>query len=182
MKVNSTEDPDDDPLQLVTTDFRVGLAKGVDFGLLHTYDATEGNDNSYNTLWGDMKLQITNRNNELWYPALSLGLLKGYAYHDRVKDHFTGIPLIFSMRLSNTATATAFYRQEYVSDEFIPDEFKNPRKTYGFNMEVALVDETRGMWTPKLNIGVGTFNSLTGGCGDSGVIISAGLTLYSPLR
>ena len=41
---------------------------------MHSWDLTEGNEGSLSTIWGDTKIQLTTRDNEINQMILSLGL------------------------------------------------------------------------------------------------------------
>jgi hypothetical protein len=141
---------------------------------------TDGNEGSFNTVWGDVKVQITNRDNAVGSPILSLGLQKGYVYDPEI--HVTSLPAMLSVRLNSSLTATALYRFELLSDGFIPSSVENPRHVLGLGFSAALADETSGNWIPRVGLFVGTFNSLTGDPdGDNGLIMNLGLSFDSPI-
>jgi len=180
-QVNNLEDMSEKSIHLAGVDIRRGLARGIDLGFEHTWDVSENHNGAYSSVWGDVKFQLTNRENDIGYPILSVGLLKGYAYR-RGKAHFTGLPLFLSMRASDRITASLFYRHEYLSKNFIPSEFRDPRMTFGGGVEFAFADEVKGSLVPKLGIAVSTFNSLGGGKGENGLVVSVGVSVDSPLR
>lgn len=180
--VSNLEESSEKPIQLADVDVRTGLAKGIDLGFEHTWDVSENHNGAYSSVWGDVKFQLTNRENEVGQPILSVGLLKGYAYKCNAKTHFTGFPLFLSMRATDRITASLFYRHEYLSEDFAPSKFKKPRTTFGGGLELALADESKGFWVPKLGLSVSTFNALCGGEGDNGLVVNLGLSLDSPLR
>jgi hypothetical protein len=180
-----TDIPDAEPIQLAALDARFGAARGVDFGIAHTWDMTADNEGAFNTLWGDVKVQLTNRDNLERVPTLSTGLLKGYLYDTGDEDggiHITSIPLVLDYRINRALTPFVFYRYELVRESFIPsDVFSDIRHTFGIGAEIDLAPGTGG-WRPKLGLAIGRYNSLDGGDGHSGTILNAGLTLTSPGR
>jgi hypothetical protein len=176
---------DVDPIQLAAIDMRVGIARGVDAGIAHTWDFTQVNDGAYKTFWGDVKVQLTNRDNLLRRPTLSTGLIKGYLYDtgDAEGIHITSVPLTLDYRVSESLTPFLFYRYELVRDNFIPSGVGSDiRHTFGIGAEIELAPGRTTGWSPKLGLAIGRFNSLDGGDGRGGTILNAGLTLTSPGR
>jgi hypothetical protein len=182
LQANNLDQPDAEPVKLMGFDARVGFSRGFDGGLAYTLDLSNGNDNAFATVWGDFKVQLTNRDNAVGLPILSLGLMKGYVYDPAIQTHITSFPALLSFRINNSLTATAQYRYEVLSEGFIPVSFEDPRSVYGLGFSVALADETSGNWIPRVGLFIGSFNSLTGGSdGDQGLVLNLGLTLDSPL-
>ena len=177
--INTEEN--DDPVQLLNLDFRVSPGRQVDLGMAHTFDLTPDNDNGFATLWGDVKVQLTNTDNELNKLTLATGLLKGYAYHEKAKTHFTSIPLIVSVPLSEQFTPTFMYRHEFISEDFIPtqtEELENPRSFFALGFEYAMKPPSPTESTVKLGASIGTFNSLGGGSdGERGVTFNFGISI-----
>ena len=176
------DEPSDDPVQLIAYDTRFGVKRGLDMGILHTWDVTSNNDNLFATIWGDFKLQLTNRGNATGKPIVSLGLMKGYVYDDRVERHITSLPLTLSIPLSETVTPYLGYRHELVGEDFLPSDLNDPRSTFLAGVEVHLRKTEAHQWTPKLGLCVGTFNSLEGGEGDRAVLLNFGFTLDLPRK
>lgn len=182
LRASTMENENTEPIQLVALDYRVGIARGVDFGLMHTWDVSKDNDNAFATMWGDCKVQLTNRENIIGEPIISLGLIKGYVHPNDTKLHITSVPVMLSLPLSNFVTPTVFYRHELISNDFIPKGTKNPRMIYGFGMEFNLTDPQSGKYVPKFALSFGNFNSLTGGEGDRGIIVNFGICVDFPPR
>lgn len=182
LRAEDTEDSKATPIQLLAIDGRVGVARGLDFGLMHTWDITEKNENQFATMWGDVKVQLSNRDNIIGKPIFSLGLMKGYVYDQNIKDHITSVPFMLSVPVSDYLTPTLMYRHEIISRDFVPSSLDNPRSTWSLGMEIDLMKPSSQSWTPKLGLSVGTFNSLTGGPGDRGLILNVGLSVDSPRK
>jgi hypothetical protein len=155
-----------------------------DLGVLHSWDLTKGNEGIYSALWGDLKVQITNPDNILGKPVLSSGILKGYIYDSDVKLHVTSIPVYLSFGHTESITSTAFLRYELIRNDYVPDRiFEDPRIHAGGHLEYKINNGGHTRWQPKLSVGIGYFNSLTGASdGPSGLTINAGFTIDSPLN
>ena len=87
-------------------------------GMGHTWDITMGNEGAYATIWGDAKFQLNNHENVVGEPIFSLGLIKGYTYHENAQLHLTSFPVIVSFPTNETNTAFLMYRFEHFSDAF----------------------------------------------------------------
>ena len=182
LRAENTEEPDATPVQLLAADCRVGVFRGFDLGVMHTWDVSQHNENRYATIWSDFKVQLTNRDNRLRRPIISTGLMKGYVYHSDAELHITTLPLMLSFPVNQRVTPFFTYRFEKVSDDFVPDDLEDERSTFLLGMEFNLIRPRPGEWTPKLGVSVGTFNSLMGGEGDRGLTLNLGLCLDSPMR
>ena len=183
--INIEDEEDGDPAQFVNLDFRASPGRQVDFGLAHTFDASSGNDNAFATVWGDVKVQLTNTDNELNKLTFSTGLMKGYAYHEKAKRHITTIPLILSIPLSEQLTPTLVYRHEFMSETVIPgesEELQYPRSFFALGVEYALRPPSLTEPTVKLGASVGTFNALAGGeDGERGLTFNVGISVDLPV-
>lgn len=169
------------PVQLLSLDGRIGITEGLDGGIMHTWDLTQGNENKYATIWGDVKWQLTNLDNSVGKPIFSLGLMKGYVYDESVKLHITTLPIMLSVPVSDYVTPTLTYRHELISEDFIPQSLEDPRSTWSLGAEINLTKPDETKWIPKVGFAIGTFNSLMGGdSGDRGLIFNVGLTVDSP--
>ncbi len=178
MRVIDLEDSDADPIDLLDLGVRYGLPGGVDIGIAHTFDITADNESQFSTFWGDIKVQLSNRDNEIGKPTVSLGFLKGYIYDPEL--HVTSLPLILSVPVSDYFTPTFQYRISFISNDFFPSSFENPRHIFALGLEFSLSKPSPDKWTPKIGFAIGTFNSLTGGEGDQGIFLNLGLILDSP--
>lgn len=179
MRLENMEDSDAEGIDLLDLNIRYGITKGFDFGLAHTFDISSGDGTSLSTFWGDFKVQLSNRDNEIGKPSFSLGLIKGYVYDPEV--HITSLPLILSLPVSEQFTPTLQYRFTLISNDFIPTTFEDPRHEVALGLEYSLFKPSVDSWTPKLGFAIGTFNSLTGGEGDQGLLFNFGVTLESPV-
>ncbi len=169
------------PVQLLSIDGRIGITKGLDGGIMHTWDLTQDNENKFATIWGDVKWQLTNLDNSIGKPILSLGLMKGYVYDESAKFHITTLPIMLSVRVSDYVTPTLTYRHELISEDFIPQSLEDPRSSWLMGVEIALTKPDETNWMPKVGFAIGTFNSLMGGSsGDRGLVFNVGLTVDSP--
>lgn len=178
--VKDLEDSEADMIQLVALDGRVGVVNGLDAGFAHTWDITGDNDGLFSTMWGDVKWQVTNPDGVLGRPILTLGIIKGYVYHEDADTHITSFPVSVSVQATEGVTPFLLYRFEQMSDDFIPDAFEEPRHAFFLGSEFDLGPRRAGSWTPKLGVSVGTLNSLGGGEGDRQLTLSAGLSVDSP--
>ena len=178
MHLENLENSEADGIDLLNVDLRYGIAKGFDAGLAHTFDITSNNGSSLSTVWGDFKVQLSKRDNEIGKPIFSLGLIKGYVYDPEV--HITSIPLMLSLPINEQLTPTLQYRFTQASDEFLPTEFEDPRHEFSLGLEYSFTKPSSDNWTPKVGFAVGTFNSLIGGEGDRGLLLNFGFTLESP--
>lgn len=185
LQTENLHESEAEPVRFLEVGTRVGIIQGMDAGLSHAWDFTTDNENAFNTLWGDIKVQFTNRNNLLRKPTVSLGLLKGYVYEagDDEVFHITSLPLTMDYAVNNAFRPFMFYRYELVREDFIPDNiYENIRHSVGVGAEISLKRQTASGWDPKLGVAVGRFNSLAGGDGDSGLTLNIGLTIKTPLR
>lgn len=179
MHLTNLDNSSADGINLIDLNLRYGVAKGFDMGLANTFDVSSGSGTSLSTLWGDFKLQLSNRDNEIGKPIVSLGLTKGYVYDPQV--HLTSFPVMLSIPLSDRITPTFQYRYTLARDEFLPTTFEDPRHEFSFGLEYSFSKPNLDEWTPKIGFAIGTFNSLAGGEGDNGLILNFGLTLESPV-
>jgi len=174
-------DGDSDMAHLIAVDGRVGVVSGLDVGLGHTWDITSGNEGAYKTVWGDAKYQFNNHDNELGRPIVSLGVVKGYCYHEDVELHLTSFPVTVSFPISEKMTPYFIYRFERFDEDFFPSEWDDPRHGFFIGNEIVLGDGD-GM-TPVFGMSIGFMNSLVGGEGDDSVIVlNGGWSFNSPAR
>jgi hypothetical protein len=179
MRLDNLEDSEAEGIDLLDLNMRYGISRGFDFGLAHTFDISSGDGTNLSAFWSDFKVQLSNRGNEVGKPSFSLGLIKGYVYDPEV--HITSLPLILSLPVSDQFTPTLQYRFTLVSGDFIPISFEEPRHEVTLGLEYSLFKPSLDSWTPKLGFAIGTFNSLTGGEGDQGLLFNFGITLESPV-
>ena len=174
------EESDVDMIQLLELDGRVGVVNGLDVGVAHTFDITGNNDGLYSTWWGDAKVQLNNRDNVLGKPIFSLGVIKGYVYHEDADVHITSFPVMVSVPMSETMTPYFIYRFENISEDFMPDEWEEPR--HGFFLGSEMEMGSAGAFTPVLGVDVGLMTSLYGGEGDMMLVLNAGMSFNSPSK
>jgi hypothetical protein len=184
MHAINIERGDQEPLRFGTLEARVSPLRRMDFGVQHTFDFITGSEGQYNTVWGDFRYQITNASNEPYTPILTAGLMKGYVYHEDAQLHLTSIPIVLSLPINETVTPTVMYRHEFISDGFLPeeDEWSHPRRFFSVGAEIALAKPDSRQWIPKIGVSIGTFNSIGGDGGDSGLTLNVGFTFDSPHR
>lgn len=185
MQARSTEEFSADPVQFTGLNARIGVFNGVDFGLEHAWDITKESENSMATVWGDCKVQLTNRDYQYKRPILSTGLLKGYVYKKDAQMHITSLPVMLGMPLNDRFIPTLLYRYELIGESFIPsgESFDNPRHTFALGFEYDLKKPDPSIWSPKLALSLGTLNSLSGGSEDDNVLFfNFGLKINSPLN
>jgi hypothetical protein len=182
LRAENMEESDAEQVQLVALDGRFGLIRGLDMGVMHTWDISKDNDNMFATFWGDFKVQLTNRDNLIGRPIFSTGLMKGYVYDENAELHITTLPVWLSIPVNEYLTPYFMYRFEKVSDDFMPEDLEDERSTFVLGTEINLVRPTPHRWMPKLGLSIGTFNSLMGGEGDRGLTLNLGLCVDSPRR
>lgn len=180
MRSDNLEHSDAEPLQFIALDGRFGVANGVDVGLTHTIDFTEDGHGRLGTVSADVRTQLTNRENALGRPAISLGLMKGYMYDDDTDLHVTSLPVTVSFPLTERLTPYFIYRYEFVSDHFLLESFGDTRSTFVLGSEVELIEPASGRPTPTLGLAVGTYSSVYGGDGDQGLILTVGVSIEPP--
>lgn len=178
--LNDLEESDSDMIHLLELDARVGVVNGVDVGVAHTFDITADNEGLFSTWWGDAKVQLTNRDNVLGQPIFSLGVIKGYVYHEDADVHITSFPVMVSVPMSETMTPYFIYRFENMSEDFIPEQWDDPRHGFFLGSEIEL--GSAGTFTPVLGVDVGLMTSLYGGEGDMMLVLNAGVSFNSPSK
>ena len=179
LQAENLEEPEVNPVQLIALDGRIGAIRGLDLGVMHTWDVSKENDNMYATFWGDVKVQMGNRTNKVGTPYLSSGLMKGYAYHEQARLHITTIPITLSVPAGKGLIPYITYRHEWITNNFIPDNFSDPRTTFILGLEMELRRSAPHQLTPKIGLSLGWFNSLIGGEGADGLILNFGFYLES---
>lgn len=182
MQARSIQEISETPIQLVGINGRVGAFKRFELGAEYTLDVSKENDNAFGTIWGDCKIQLTNKDNKLLKPIISTGLLKGYVHNEEAKIHISSLPIMLSIPISDRTTSTILYRYELLSDNFIPESLKDPRHTYALGLEYSLTKPDYQKWNPKVAISIGTLNSIVGGEGDNALIFNLGLIVNSPYK
>jgi hypothetical protein len=182
LQARPTKDFTSVPVQLIAIDGRTGLGKGCDMGVMHTWDASKNNDNAFATMWGDFKVQLSNRDQSIGKPIFSTGLIKGYIYHEDAKIHATSLPLMVCLPVNERITPFFNYRYGLFSDKFIPESFMAPRHTFVLGIEFCLSEPSNKQWTPKLSLCIGRFNSLIPEENETnpGLMFNVGFTLDSP--
>jgi len=175
--LNNIEEEGLDMVHLMAMDGRVGLLKGLDIGAEHTWDMTGGNEGLFSTWWGDAKVQLNNRDNVVGKPILSLGVIKGYVYHEDADTHITSFPIIVSIPTSERMTPYFIYRFENMTADFFPDEWDDTR--HGFFLGTEIVKGGEGALTPVFGLDVGLLTSLYGGDGDMMLVLNAGVSFTS---
>ncbi len=178
--LNDLEESDVDMIHLFALDGRVGVVNGVDVGVAHTWDITPDNEQLFSTWWGDVKVQLNNRDNLLGQPIFSLGVIKGFVYYEDFDQHITSFPVMVSLPMNETTTPYFIYRFENISADFIPDEWDDPRHGFFLGSEIEL--GSAGTFTPVLGVDVGLMTSLYGGEGDMMLVLNAGVSFNSPSK
>jgi len=179
LRLENLENSKADGIDLLNVDLRYGIARGFDAGLAHTFDIKSNNGSGISTFWGDFKVQLSNRDNEIGEPIFSIGLIKGYIYDPEV--HITSLPLMLSLPVTERLTPTLQYRFTLFSSDFVPTEFENPRHEFSLGLEYSFTKPSSDNWIPKVGLALGTFNSIIGGEGDRGLLLNFGFTLESPI-
>ena len=181
MRLENLDDTDADGIDLLDINLRAGLAKGFDMGIANTFHiSSESQGSTYSTFWWDCKGQLSNRENNIGDVSFSLGLIKGYVYDPEM--NITSIPLLLSIPLNDNITPTFGYRIAFISEDFFPSNFEDPRHEITLGMEYSFYKTPSANWNPKIGFAVGWFNSLTGAEGDDGLILNLGFTVESPVK
>lgn len=171
------ENSDTDMAHLFALDGRIGVVRGLDVGVAHTWDISPGNEGAFATLWGDAKWQLNNRDNVPGQPILSLGVMKGYVYHEDAQVHVTSFPVIVSLPSSETTTPYFIYRFENFTEDLIPDEWDAIRHGFFVGSEMQLGEP--GSFVRVFGINAGLLTSLYGGEGDMMLVLNAGVSFNS---
>lgn len=173
-----------DPVQLIGLNGRIGVVDNLDVGVEHVFDVSKENDNDFASLWGDLKWQLTNKENVEKKLTMATGLLKGYMYDQDTKIHATALPLYFSVPVTDRFTPFFNYRYELISNDFLPnsESFNNPRHSINLGLEYCLGKPDSKKWIPKFDVGIGYLNSLTGGEGADVLLLNFGFKLTSPSK
>ncbi|MFQ6617613.1 MAG: hypothetical protein ACE5QV_02895 [Fidelibacterota bacterium] len=137
-------EPEDNPVELIGFEGRVGVLKGLDIGYMRTIDISENvKDEGIDTYWFDAKLQILNRINTLNKPTMSLGY--GFGKVINFEDFWVNT-LYISLGVQ-TELMTLFYsfRYEVLDDEinWIPTwawekDFDDIRKAHILGLEYEM--------------------------------------------
>jgi hypothetical protein len=179
--LNNISESEADMIHLLALDGRVGVVRGFDLGVGHTWDITGDNEGIFNTWWGDAKVQLNNRDNEVGRPIFSLGVLKGFVYHEDADLHITSFPVTVSIPISETATPYFIYRFENIHEDFMPTEWDATRHAFIMGNEVVV--EGEGDFTPVFGVDIGLMTDLFGEeDGDMILVINAGMSFNSPSR
>lgn len=180
LQADNIDNSDAESIRLIALDGRAGLARGVDIGIMHTWDISKDNENAYATIWGDCKVQLSNKDNLIGQPIFSIGLMKGYV--NEAELHISTFPLMLGIPMDEYLTPYFIYRFEVISEDFISNNFEDPRHTFALGLEINLRKPDPHKFTPKLGLSVGTYNSLLGGEGDQGLILNLGLTIDTSIK
>jgi len=174
LNANNLQNEDADPLNFFALDTRVGLGKGMDLGLMHTWDVTKDNDGAYSTIWSDLKCQLLNRKNTPGKPTMSIGYGTAFVHYEDAELWITSFPVSIGYQ-GRGIIPYLTYRLEYVDDTFFPESDAPPRSSWiiGADMDLGKPDRM----IPRLGIEMGFVNSLMGGKGDDVFFMSFGLTL-----
>lgn len=178
--LDADDNESDEAMHFASLDARAGVVRGVDFGLAHSWDLTEGTDGTLSTLWGDAKFQLTNNDGDLNKAILSVGLVKGYVYSEEMEDgprHILGPTLMAGTRINPTTTIGGSYRIDFIGEEFLPESFDSPRHMLTLGGEFALSPPLDGAWTPKMGVGIGY---LFGSAWAKKVMLNFGFSIDSP--
>jgi len=183
MQARSTEEFTETPVQLLGTSGRIGISKRYEFGAEHVLDISKDNDHLFSSVWGDLKVQLSNKDKLIRKPIISTGFMKGYAYHEEAGVHFTTIPILFSIKPTARFAPTFQYRLEFLSDGFIPAELEDPRHTFALGFEYSLRELSPEKWDPRIAFSIGTLNSLSGSSDDPGILLfNFGFKINTPYK
>jgi hypothetical protein len=142
MRFTSTES-NGDPGKLLGIEARAGLLKGIDAGIIRTFDITEGveSDEKIDTWWLDTKFQLTNREKLLKKLTISLGY--GFGYVVEFED--TWVNTMYLIAGTELAKLDMFYsfRYENIDEGINPfwifdTGFNEARKAHIIGLEYQL--------------------------------------------
>jgi hypothetical protein len=175
----------DGSANLVDLGLQVGVVRGMECGVMETFDVTADNKGMYSTFWGGMRFQLNNLDNKPGISTIGLGLSKGSVYNADADSpvNITSIPLTWSTQFGAGTAGFVQYRHELISESFFPSSssFRNPRNVFTLGMEQALVDPSPAKWVPQLGISVNFSNDLGGGDFKvSNIGFNVGIWLDSP--
>jgi len=174
IEANNIEVDGDEPIKLLALDTRLGLGNSFDLGLMHSWDISKDNEGAYSTAWADLRWQLSNRNNAVGHPTMTIGYGAGYVYDPDAELWITSIPISIGMQ-GERLTPYLTYRVEYINDKFFPDSENQPRSTLSLGCEFDLDRDGK----TRLGLEVGRFNSLSGGKGDDRMLFNIGLSVNS---
>lgn len=180
LSAENAEDPEADPVSLIGLDFRFGILRGFDAGIMHTWDITTDNENLYATMWIDGKVQLSNLNNKIGVPIFTTGVMSGYVYDEDADLHILSLPFMLGVPASRHLTPYMMYRAEWVDDSPFPGEEADTRGLLAAGLEINLSPDRPEKATPKFGVSVGWMNSLYGGDGDDVLLYNFGFSLDGP--
>jgi hypothetical protein len=151
------------------------LARGVDAGFAHVWDLRSGD--TLATFWGDVRIQLTNRNNLLKEPTFAIELRKGFNDGAGQSLHITSLSGILSADASRWVTPFGVARAELISGDFIPENADLDRYTFAAGTEIRLRPREPGRLIPRLTLSVGTVSAVTGGNGSRKTLFGVGIGL-----
>ena len=102
IRLENLENSEAEGIDLLDLNFRVGAAKGFDLGIAHTFDLTsESGSSGLSTFWGDFKVQLSNRENEIGNVSFALILSPEiYNFAVRKKKKTVVVPInIFNPKI-----------------------------------------------------------------------------------
>ena len=169
-------DDESDESHYGSLDLRLGTGAGVDLGLMYSNEFSDG---GVPTIWGDFRAQVTNRDNTVGKPILTLGFGKGYIMED-VESHITRIPVQFGVPVSEGVITTLTYQGDWISDDILPLDSESSlslRSTFTLGAEVDFVQRDPTSWIPKLGFGIGY---MTGEDWEDRVMFNVGVSFDSP--
>lgn len=179
-RVSDAAGSSDDAIGSIGIDARFGVGSGIDLGVAHSWTSSSGGDGTLPTAWFDGRAQLTNRENAVGKPIITVGLAKGIVYSENLEDplHVTSLPVWMSVPWSDRGIATLGYKFQVGSPQFVPGErTSDPLHTISAGAEYAL-SASKTTWAPKLGAAFGYMFGSEGGSG--ALLIGVGLSFDSP--
>jgi hypothetical protein len=150
---------------------RVGIVNGLDFGIDYSYKSKSKNDladlytNNYNlgydytnknslsedyqSLWLNLKFQLTNKDLKRGRVIFTIGFTQGFGYGYTAKNNMvsiTSLPLCLGFPINSTDLFQITNKLEYV--DYSDDSYI--RSTFGLGADIALLREEKDIFILKL--------------------------------
>ncbi len=140
LRIKGTDvDPADKPNELIGLEGRIGIAPGLDIGLMRTVDISEevdSPDEGIDTGWLDAKLQVLNRKNALLRPTMAIGYAQGIVLNEEGYVHS-----LYLLLGTQTERASIFYsfRVEGINEELFGGGYGYGRCAHILGLEFEIL-------------------------------------------
>jgi hypothetical protein len=167
------EEPRED--EYLSVDARVGTGAGFDVGASYFSEITHGEWRSY---LFDGRYQITNHENTVGTPMITVGLGKGHIIDE--ETHITRPSFAFGMPVSSISIVSLTYQADMFSEEFLPgssEDDLSARHNVTLGAEFDLGERGKGKIVPKIGVGAGY---LFGNDWKSAYLFNIGISIDTP--